>query len=144
MASGSRGSNSRPSAMEKPRSAASPRQRRDSDRSWLTMAGSRSRARRTWQVNPARWARCQLCRAIRTARPSRVKAARSRMASSPRYMVKSPACSYTRAAAWPQPITAATRPCRAASARKAAATAGHCSGGPMGSPAASATVPTVP
>ena len=74
------------------------------------------------------------------ARPSSEKPATSTMASSPSSSaVRPPSRHHTSAPSSPQPITAGTQACRAASSRNAWIAPGHASGSPIGSPAASIT-----
>ena len=77
------------------------------------------------------------------ARPLRLNSATSTMASSPSSSaVSPPSRHHTSAACSPQPITAGTQACRAASSRNAWMAPGQASGSPSGSPPASITPDT--
>ena len=87
--------------------------------------------------------RATIWRTLRMDRPCRLKSATSTMASSPSSSaVSSPSRHQISAPSSPQPITAGTQACRAASSRNAWIAPGHASGSPIGSPLASITPDT--
>ena len=136
------GSPSRPSAIEKPRSASVSRQASASRTAWAMSGGGMSACRRMRAVYPARSMRCTAWRTGRISRPSRLKSRTSMIASSPSSRTFRPARRYAVAPSSPAPITAGVHAYARACASQASIAGRHASGSPIGSPLARLTPAT--